>query len=346
MSGARPWRWGFLGASRIGRSALGPAIAALPGHALAAVASRDPACAASYAAECGFARAHASYESLLADPDIDAVYIALTNDAHLPWTVRALEAGKHVLCEKPLALNAAEVGRMRAAERGAGARGAGARGAGAVGAGERGAGARAMEAFCHIHHPQIALARALLAQGAIGRVIALQASVGAAIANPADFRWAARMGGGALFDIGTYCVSAFRVLLGREPVSAAGVRKLRGDVDLDTAAQLDFGDGVAAQFVCSFDRPRSAVLEIFGSAGRLRLDRPFSTKGHATTLWHDAARIELPAVDPYRLMVLDFARAIETDCPMLHGLDASWHQAAAMDAIAASCASSQVTPIG
>lgn len=308
------WRWGFLGASRIGRTALAPAIAALPGHTLEAVGARDPARATAYAAECGFARAHASYQALLADPGIDAVYIALANDAHLPWTLRALEAGKPVLCEKPLALNAAEVARMAAAERGD---------------------ARVMEAFCHIHHPQMDHARALIANGALGRVIAIQASFGAKITNAHDFRWHSSQGGGALLDLGTYCISAFRVLLGREPVAASAVRRLRGDVDLDTTAQLDFADGVAAQFTCSFDSARGQSLQLIGTEEKLVLDWPFSTKNRVASLRVGEARTEFPVIDPYQAMVLDFARAIETGGPMRYGIDASLRQAEALDMISA-----------
>ncbi len=306
------WRWGFLGASRIGRTALAPAIAALPGHTLEAVAARDPVRAIAYAAECGFARAHASYEALLADPGIDAVYITLANDAHLPWTLRALEAGKPVLCEKPLALNTAEVARMAAAEHGD---------------------ARVMEAFCHIHHPQMDHARALIANGALGRVIAIQASFGAKITNAHDFRWHASQGGGALLDLGTYCVSAFRVLLGREPVAASTVRQLRGDVDLDTTAQLDFGDGVAAQFTCSFDSARGQSLQVIGTEEKLVLDWPFSTKNRVASLRLGEARTEFPVIDPYQAMVLDFAGAIVTGGPMRDGIDASLRQAEALDMI-------------
>ncbi len=313
MSAGRPWRWGFLGASRIGRTALAPAISGLPGHTLAAVAARDPARAEAYAAERGFAHAHASYDSLLADPGIDAVYIALANDAHLPWTLRALEAGKPVLCEKPLALNAAEVALMRDAERGA---------------------ARVMEAFCHIHHPQMERARDLIASGALGRVIAIQASFGATIVNPDDFRWHASQGGGALLDLGTYCVSAFRTLLGREPAGAGASRNRCGDVDLETTAQLDFGDGIAAQFTCSFDSVRHQGLQVIGSRDRLFLDWPFSTRNRVASLWLGGERTEFPMIDPYQPMVLDFTRAIETGGPMRHGIDASLRQATALDAIA------------
>ncbi len=310
---ARRWRWGFLGASRIGRTALTPAIAALPGHTLEAVAARDPARAAAYAAECGFVRAHAGYDAVLADPVIDAIYIALANDAHLPWALRALEAGKPVLCEKPLALNAAQVARMAAAEHG---------------------NARVMEAFCHIHHPQMERAREMIANGALGRVIAIQASFGAKITNPDDFRWHAGQGGGALLDLGTYCVSAFRTLLGREPVAASAVRGMRGNVDLDTTAQLDFGDGVAAQFTCSFDSARHQGLQVVGSEERLSLDWPFSARNRVASLWLGGDRTEFPVVDPYQAMVLDFTRAIETGGPMRHGIDASVRQAEALDMVA------------
>jgi predicted dehydrogenase len=314
VSKGQAWRWGFLGASRIGRRALAPAILALPGHTLGAVAARDAARADSYAAEIGFSAALASYADLIAAPDIDLVYIALSNDAHLEWTIAALEAGKYVLCEKPLAMNAAEAADIARAE--------------------KRTGRRVMEAFCHVHHPQFFRARAAVA-AEIGAIRTIDASFCATIGNPDDYRWLARHGGGALLDLGCYIVSYFRLLLDREPVRVAAVQRKQSDVDATLTGILDFGDGVCARFACSMEAAHGQHLEIVGETGRLTMDWPFSTKGRSTTMTVNAAAQKFAETDPYVAMVAHFVDRIADGGAFLLGADSSVSQAMALDALRA-----------
>jgi len=306
-------RWGFLGASRIGRRALAPAVAAASGHAVLAVGARDLARAREFATEFGILKPCGSYQEVLDDPDIDVIYNALPNDAHAPWTIAALEAGKHVLCEKPLALSAAEVRQMQAAE--------------------RHTGRRAMEAFCHTFHPQMARVRELLAAGAIGPLVAMQSSYGMTIDLEHDYRRFARHGGGSLFDVGCYCVSAMRVLSGREPVGAAAVQAMRGDIDVTFSGLLDFGDGIAGHFVCSYVSARTQQLTLIGRDGTIAMDWPFSSKGRIIKLIAGEQVEEFPAVDPYVIMVEQFGHAIREQTKMTYGLDWSRQQANALDAL-------------
>jgi xylose dehydrogenase (NAD/NADP) len=305
-----PLKWGFLGASRIGRGALAPAVLGA-GQTLHAVAARNLGRAEAFAQDFGFARSYGDYAALLADKDVDAVYIALPNDQHLPWTLRALANGKHVLCEKPLALTAGEVAEMQRAE--------------------RESGFRVMEAFCHRFHPQFAAAREAIVNGDIGEVLGVQTSFVNVLDRPADFRWAAAMGGGALYDLGCYGVSLMRGLLDREPRAVSGVQRLRGDVDERFAAQLDFGDGIAGQVICSFEGARQQSLTVMGSTGCLTLDWPFSTKGRATLLSVAGANCIFQPMDPYQAMVEHFADAVRGTGMMRFGLEDSFLQAVVID---------------
>jgi predicted dehydrogenase len=301
-------RWGFLGASRIGRNALAPAVR-LAGHRLLACGARDLARAEGFGAE----RAYGSYDAVLADQDVDAVYIALPNDAHLPWTLRALDAGKHVLCEKPLALTQAEVLQMQSAE--------------------RASGRLVMEAFCHRFHPQFERARTLLQDGAIGTPLCAQAHFVGRIDDPDDFRWDRTKGGGALYDLGCYGVSLLRGLVGREPHHLSALQTLRHGVDARFTSQLDFGDGLTAQIHCAFDGARQQGMHIIGSEATLTFDWPFSTKNRETTLrWGDHSESFAP-LDPYALMVGQFARAVAGLEPLRFGLDDSLAQARVLDAL-------------
>ena len=305
-----PVRWGFLGASRIGRGALAPAVRGA-GQVLQAIAARDLSRAQAFADDFGFARAYGDYASLLADGEVDAVYIALPNDQHLPWTLRALAAGKHVLCEKPLALTAGEVAQMQAAE--------------------RDSGFRVMEAFCHRFHPQFAVARAAIQDRAIGEVLGVQTHFVNVLERPADFRWAAGMGGGALYDLGCYGISLMRSLLNLEPIGVSAVQRLRGEVDERFAAQLDFGGGLAGQVICSFEGVRQQSLTVMGSAGCLVLDWPFSTKGRATTLSMAGVDRVFEPMDPYQAMIEHFADSITGTGEMRFGLEESYRQAVVID---------------
>ncbi|MCW3477060.1 Gfo/Idh/MocA family protein [Limobrevibacterium gyesilva] len=318
------FRWGFLGASRIGHRALAPAVQAA-GHRLHAVAARDPARARAFADAFGAPRAYGSYAELLADPGIDLVYVALPNDAHAGWTIRALDAGKHVLCEKPLALSAEEVRHLQDAE--------------------RRTGRHVMEAFCHLHHPQMARVQDILGNGEIGRTVAIQAIFGNLLLPPDDFRWIAAHGGGALYDLGCYCVSAMRVLTGCEPVRAAAVPAMQGDVDATMTGQLDFGDGLVGQFACSFVSVRTQHLQMIGTKGTLFLDWPISTKGRDTRLDVNGRSEHFAATDPYVRMVEHFAAAVAGRAGMAYGLDWSLRQAQALDALFAAARTVSVVSV-
>jgi predicted dehydrogenase len=317
-----PITWGFLGASRIGRRALAPAVLAA-GHRLAAVAARDLGRARDFADAFAAPRAYGSYAELIADPAVDAVYIALTNDQHLPWTLAALRAGKHVLCEKPLALTAIEVAAMQAAS--------------------AQTGRQVMEAFCHIFHPQFARLRGLLADGAIGQLLGMQASFVAQM--PAgDFRWSPALGGGALYDLGGYCVSLMRMLAG-EAVAVSAVQTMRHGVDATLAGQLRFAGDVLGQFVCSFEGGPAQHLLLQGSAGRILLDWPISTRGRPTTLALNGAVETFAPCDPYVAMVTHFAAAITGAEPWMFPLAASHAQARTLDALFAAAASGRTVTL-
>lgn len=310
-----PLRWGFLGASRIGQRALAPAMRT-SGQTLVAVGARDLARAQAYADALGMARAHQGYEALVNDPGIDAVYIGLTNETHLPWTLRALAAGKHVLCEKPLALTAAEVLQMQAAS--------------------RQSGRLVLEAFCPRFHPQFARAQQLVQSGALGRLHAAQAHFANPCTDPNDFRWTASMGGGALYDLGGYCISHLRSLLGQEPLRATATVLPHGDVDASLSGYLDFGNGLAASLFCSLQAARSQSVSLFGESASLRFSLPFSCKGRPTTLHIDDHTEDFPPTDPYAEMAAHFARAVAGEEKLKWGLEDSLPQARTLDALFAS----------
>jgi predicted dehydrogenase len=287
----RPVAWGLLSTARIN----GQLLAAARTSALAevvAVASRAEERADAYAEHHGIARAHGSYEALLEDPGVEAVYVSLPNALHAEWTVKALEAGKHVLCEKPLAGSAAEVEAMfDAAER---------------------AGRRLAEAFMFRHHPQTRRLAELVHGGAIGRLQLVRATLSFAIANPADPRLRTALEGGALMDVGCYCVSGARLLAG-EPEQAIAEHVLGGDgVDVRFAGTLRFAGDVLAQFDCAMDQPRRDALEVVGTEGSLLLSDPWHCRAGAFTLRRDyvVERVTFARRNPYRLELEAICRSI------------------------------------
>ena len=204
---------------------------------IAAVASRDGARAQAYASEHGIARSHGSYEALLEDDGIDAVYIPLPNGMHHEWTLKAIEAGKHVLVEKPYSRRSAEVEEAwDAAER---------------------AGVIVMEAFMWRHHPQVAVAQSLVADGAIGRLRHIRTSFSFPLLDLGNIRMAPDLDGGALMDVGCYCISGAR-LLGGEPERVYGEQVVGpSGVDIRFAGTMRFPADVVGQFDCGFDLPQT-----------------------------------------------------------------------------------------
>jgi predicted dehydrogenase len=247
----RRLRWGILGCARIARRRLIPGIAASKSGELHALASRDEAISRAWAREYGFSKAYGSYRDLLADPEIDAVYIPLPNELHKPWTLAAAEAGKHVLCEKPLALDARDAHAMVEACR------------------KRGV--ILMEAFIWRHQPRTLAILQMLRQGELGELRLIRSSFSFLIA-PGDWRLDPSRGGGALWDVGCYGVSAARLFAGEEPTRFHGcARKGLSGVDLSLTAILEFPSGVQALIDCSFEQPFRCCYELIGTRGMIEV---------------------------------------------------------------------------
>jgi D-xylose 1-dehydrogenase (NADP+, D-xylono-1,5-lactone-forming) len=294
-----PLRIGLLSTAAINLKLLGGARAA-EGVEVVAVASRDGGRADAYAAEHGLGRAHGSYEDLLADPGLDAVYISLPNSMHVPWSIRALEAGKHVLCEKPLTR------RPEQAEA-------------AFDAADR-SGRVLAEAFMWRHHPQAGRLRELVAEGAIGdlRLIRAQFSFNVHAGRGAgDVRMQASLDGGGLMDVGCYCVSAMR-LLGGEPERVAGRRIDGGDgVDVRFTGTLALPGGVLGHFDCGLDMAGRSELEVVGDRGTAVLSDPWHSREPRIELRRGGASelVEVPAANPYACELEDLAAAVAGERP-------------------------------
>lgn len=253
-----PVRWGTLGCARVFERRMVPGFAAASNAQLLAVASRTREKAEATAKTHGIPRAYGSYDALLADPEIEAVFIPLPNDQHAAWILRALDAGKHVLCDKPMTLTFADAqaGAQRARSRGL----------------------RLMEGFMYRHHPQHAWAKKRLAAGAIGTPAHFHAVFAyPAARDPSNIRWNAAQGGGALLDVGVYGVNAARWLLESEPeaVYAAAVLDPETGVDTHTTCLLEFPGGRSAVVVGGFDQAFASRYEIVGRSGALVAERAF-----------------------------------------------------------------------
>jgi D-xylose 1-dehydrogenase (NADP+, D-xylono-1,5-lactone-forming) len=308
-------RWGLLSTARINDALLG-GLAASDSGAVVAVASRDLARARTYAQSRGIPIAHGSYEAMLADPGVDAVYVSLPNGLHLEWTERALRAGKHVLCEKPMGHDPARVAAAFALAQ------------------ERGL--VLSEAFMYRHHPQTIRLAQLVAEGAIGRLRSIRSHFSFLLADSADVRLSADLEGGALMDLGCYCVSAARLLAG-EPEAFAGVQVHGGDgVDASFAGALRFGDGVVAAFEASFRSAAGYGLEVTGETGTLRVADPWHIHAagiELVTADGEPRQIEVAAADSYRLEVEDLARAVAGERPSRLGRDDAVGQARALQGL-------------
>jgi xylose dehydrogenase (NAD/NADP) len=289
-------------------------LAATPdGVEVAAVASRDGARAQAYAAERGIARSHGSYEALLEDDELDAVYISLPNSLHHEWTLKAIDAGKHVLVEKPYSRRAADVEEAwDAAER---------------------AGLVVMEAFMYRHQPQAAKARELVRSGAIGRLRSIRAVFGFRLDDLENIRALPGLEGGALMDVGCYCVSGSR-LLGGEPERVYGEQVVGATgVDMDFHGLLRFPDDVVASFDASFTVPgQQQRLEAVGDEGRLVVEAPWRVDWGGQLLVNgDPVAVDQP--DSYALELANFAAAVEGREPPLLGREDALQQARVIEAL-------------
>lgn len=296
--------WGVLSTARIGVQKVIPAMQAGTYSQVTAIASRDLAKAQAAAGPLGIAKAYGSYEALLADPEIDAVYIPLPNHLHVPWSIKALEAGKHVLCEKPIGLSSAEGEQLLEVSR-------------------KHPKLRVMEAFMYRHHPQWVKARQLATDGSIGELRTIHSFFSYFNDDPANIRNVPEIGGGGLMDIGCYCISLSRFLFGAEPQRVVGMIEYDPDLKVDRLAHgmLDFGLGVAT-FTCGTQLVPYQRVNIFGTRGRVEIEIPFNAPpDRPCRLWHqrgsETQEICLDTCDQYTIQGDLFSLAIlnDTDVP-------------------------------
>jgi D-xylose 1-dehydrogenase (NADP+, D-xylono-1,5-lactone-forming) len=314
---SEPVRWGILSTARINRLVI-PAARASEKLELVGVASREQARAEEYARQWEIPRAYGSYEALLADDQIEAVYISLPNNLHAEWSVRSLEAGKHVLCEKPMGKRAAEIEQaFDVAER---------------------AGLLLSEAFMYRHNPQARRLRELLDEGAIGEPRIARARFGFALFDTANIRLRPDVEGGSLMDVGCYCVNGLRLVAG-EPELVFG-QQLVGPSGTDWVftGSLRFPGDVFGFFDCWTSLPERDELEILGSEGSLFLDDPWHAGRPVIELRRDGEveRIELEPADTYRFELENVSDAIRGEGELLLGRADGVGNARALEALAAS----------
>jgi predicted dehydrogenase len=322
-----PLRWGILSTANITDKLLDSGT----DQEFVAVGSRDGARAEAYAREKGIARAHDSYEALLADPDVDAIYNPLPNSMHVEWSIRALEAGKHVLCEKPLTRHPEDVDRVfDVAQR---------------------EGRVLAEAFMWRHHPQVARARELLAGGAIGDLRVIRSHFAYLQGNPDDIRLQASLEGGGLMDVGCYCVSGCRTLAGAEPeiVSADYIAGGHGGVDVSLVATLRFPGDVLALFDSGLAYNGGATLQAVGTEGSLAFVDPWHGNDAVLELRGgdgSVERVEAGPANSYALELADFEAAVRGEHEPLLGRDDALGQARTIAALYTSAERNAPCPIG
>ena len=300
-SANRKVRWGILGNARINRRFV-PGVQDSGNSELVAIASRDEAKAQEGAKQWGASKAYSSYEALLADPEIDAVYIPLPNHLHAEWAIKAAQASKHVLVEKPIALTVEDVRLIEDAA--------------------KANNVLVMEAFVYIYHPQHRRVREILAEGTIGEMRTAHVTFSfVADFSKYNIRQDPAVGGGATWDVGCYAVSASRLLFGREPLSvlADGYSRPGFEVDTTVAAILDFGEGHKALLDYSFDHGRNNYYEVYGTNGRVEIETmapEANAKAHIIITTAEGRKVEeFAPVNQFALEVSAFSQAILDGTP-------------------------------
>ena len=319
----QPVRWGILSTAKIGRTKVVPGMMKSSLCQVVAVASRDEANARAMADELGIPKAYGSYEALLADPEIEAIYNPLPNHLHVPMTLGAAAAGKHVLCEKPIAITAEEAGKLKEAS-------------------DR---VLIAEAFMVRHHPQWQHARELVRRGEIGGLRAMQVLFSYFNADPANIRNKADIGGGGLLDIGCYAVVAGRYFFEAEPLRVIALidRDPAFGVDRTSSALVDFGEGRQLAFTVSTQAVPFQRLQALGSKGRIEIEIPFNAPpDEATRIFVDdgslhgnrsARTIEFPVVDQYQLQGEAFSRTVRGAEPLAYAVEDAIRNMRILDAL-------------
>lgn len=316
-------RWGVLSTASIGYRRVVPAIQKGKNCEVAAVASRSLDKAKAYAADRNIPKAYGSYEELLADPTIDAIYNPLPNSEHAAWSIRCAEAGKAVLCEKPLAQNAAEAQQMVdafAARR-----------------------VLLVEGFMYRFHPQTIRVKELVAAGGIGDLMVMHAAFTFQIRGDNNIRLNADLAGGSLMDVGCYCVNVMRLMSGTEPIRAQAVAQFGAEsgVDERMAGTLLFPGGVLGHFDCGLHSYRTHTYEVRGTNGRIIVEKGFTMEpGDESVIryWHDDQyeEIKIPAASHFTLMAEDFASALLDHRPPRYPAQDAVNNLIVLDALAAS----------
>ena len=296
----RKIRWGVLSTANIGRAVVIPAIQHSVNGELVAVASRESGRAREFAAKCGIPVNYGSYEALISAEDIDAVYIPLPNSLHEEWTVRAAEAGKHILCEKPMAMSAAECVAMEDAA--------------------RRNGVKLMEAFMYRFHPRTQKVLESVRSRAIGDVRLIQSVFTFRVTDRADIRLQPDLGGGSLMDVGCYCVNVTRMVAAQEPIEVEAYASWGATgVDEQLVGSLRFENGLLAQFECSLVLNRRELYQLIGTEGVFDVPAAFLPGTSNTIIRQQQGRSEMlhevPGADEYRLMVEHFSSCVLNDEP-------------------------------
>lgn len=298
MSQKNTLAWGILSTAKIAREKLIPAINASSTSKIIACASRDQQQADAFALQTNIGKAYGSYQQLLDDPNIDVIYNPLPNHLHVPWTLKALEAGKHVLCEKPVGLNVGEVEQL-------------------IQGANNYPHLKVMEAFMYRFHPQWALAKQQLSEGKIGKIHSIEAMFSYHNVDPNNVRNMPNIGGGGLMDIGCYCISATRFLLAKEPVSVMGKLTIDENFTTDKHASvlLDFGD-LRTSFYCSTQSEPGQRVFVAGEHGSLTIEQPFyqANNGATQLIWQHNNTKSMQTIegcDHYVKQVDAFAAAIQ-----------------------------------
>jgi predicted dehydrogenase len=305
MKSRKPIRIGILGAARIVPAALTGPAHSVPEVQVVAIAARDPKRAQAFARRHKIPRVHESYAALLADDEIDAIYNPLPNGLHAEWSIRALRAGKHVLCEKPIASNAEQAQELAKA---------------ALETGHV-----LSEGFAYRYHPLCARMREIIASGEIGNVEHIEAQFCFLLPVPGNIRFRYDLAGGALMDSGCYPVSLIRFLAGAEPtVTKAEARQLSPQVDYRMQADFAFSDGRSARMVCDMLSPAMfrSFVRVIGAQGELNVLNPYHPHWFNLLTLHTrqgTRRQVLPLVNVYALQLRAFAEAIHTGAPLSTG---------------------------
>ena len=327
--------WGVISTAKIGRQHVIPAMQHSALCRIDAIASRDLASAQATAGELGIARAYGSYEELLADPAIEAIYNPLPNHLHVPWTIKAMEAGKHVLCEKPIALNAEEARQL-------------------IDARER-TGKVVAEAFMVRHNPQWQRARQIAQSGEIGTVRAVQTLFTYYLTDPANVRNQADIGGGGLMDIGCYAIATARYIFGAEPTRMAALIDRDPEMRTDrlTSALLEFPGARHLTFTCSTQLSPHQRVTIVGTSGRIEILVPFNAPNRrpcqivvddGRDLFGGGARVEeFPVADQYGLQGDAFARVVRGEAALEYPIEDAVQNMRVIDAVFRAGASGEWT---